>query len=345
MKREEAIEVIKELQPNDRLREALRTLIPELAESEDEIIRKKILAEYKDRLAIASIEYKNPLCNKEIVDFLEKAIAYLEKQKEQIVIKQNIIDSIRANTQPDWDFSTIPNLHEEINRFFGEKFILPHTEDTIITVSDVIRCAYHFYNFGKHEQKPAEWNEEDRVMLNNIIWGIHMKSIGPLDEMDDRSKYKKYENFLKSLPERFNLQPKQEWSAEDERMLSRCIKSIESSKNFAETQTFKEAKDKEKEWLILLPERFNLQQKQEWSDEDEKMLWGFTAWIPEEELAKHNITRNSILEKLKSIRPQPHWKPSEEQMKFLKRIVNGYDITCRGQVELESLYKDLKKLM
>ena len=81
MEREEAIEVIKELQPNDRLREALRTLIPELAENEDEIIRKKILAEYKDRLAIASIEYKNPLCNKEIVDFLEKAIAYLERQK------------------------------------------------------------------------------------------------------------------------------------------------------------------------------------------------------------------------------------------------------------------------
>ena len=49
-----------------------------------------------------------------------------------------------------------------------------------------------------------------------------------------------------------------EWSEEDERMLRRCIKSVESSKNFVETQTFKEAKDKEKEWLISLPERFNL---------------------------------------------------------------------------------------
>lgn len=53
------------------------------------------------------------------------------------------------------------------------------------------------------------------------------------------------------------------WSEEDERMLSRCVKSIESSKNFADSQTFKEAKDKEKEWLISLPERFNLQEVRE----------------------------------------------------------------------------------
>jgi GNAT superfamily N-acetyltransferase len=62
------------------------------------------------------------------------------------------------------------------------------------------------------EQQPAEWSEEDKVMLNNIIYGVHMKSIKPLDEMDDRSKYEKYEDFLKSLPQRFNLQPKNEWS-------------------------------------------------------------------------------------------------------------------------------------
>jgi hypothetical protein len=43
-----------------------------------------------------------------------------------------------------------------------------------------------------------------------------MKSIKPLDEMDDRSKYKKYEDFLKALPERFNLQPN--WKPSEEQM-------------------------------------------------------------------------------------------------------------------------------
>ena len=69
---------------------------------------------------------------------------------------------------------------------------------------------------GEYGLSKQEWSEEDKVMLNNIIWGVHMKSIKPLDEMDDRSKYERYEDFLKALPERFNLQPRTEWSEEDE---------------------------------------------------------------------------------------------------------------------------------
>ena len=61
-------------------------------------------------------------------------------------------------------------------------------------------------------------------------------------------------------------------------------------------------------------------QPAEWSEEDEKMLWGFTAWIPEEELAKYNITRNGILEKLKSLRPQSKQEWSEEDINNLNRI-------------------------
>ena len=59
-----------------------------------------------------------------------------------------------------------------------------------------------------------------------------MKSISPLDEMDDRDNYKKYENFLKSLPERFNLQPKQEWSEEDEAHRAFILESLENQIRF-----------------------------------------------------------------------------------------------------------------
>ena len=57
-----------------------------------------------------------------------------------------------------------------------------------------------------------------------------------------------------------------EWSEEDERMLSRCIKSIECSKQFSDSQTFIEAKDKEIDWLRNRV--FTI--KQEWSEEDEE---------------------------------------------------------------------------
>lgn len=46
-----------------------------------------------------------------------------------------------------------------------------------------------------------------------------------------------------------STQPKPEWSEEDERMFSRCVKSIESSKQFADSDTFKKAKDNEIDWL------------------------------------------------------------------------------------------------
>lgn len=302
MTREEAIEIVRNIYQTDAEKEALQSLIPELAESNDEKIRKSLLEFLDNVWHMGKNADFDRFGKADCADW----ISYIEKQKEQIVIKQNIIDSIRANTQPDWDFSTIPNLREEINRFFGKKFVLPHTEDTIITVSDVIRCAYHFYKFGKQEQKPAEklskeeyvkkfkalcdayeiklpnreydiyglcedlhklfgdiqkpaewseeekerirqngrldvcydpekyglchkieWNEEDKVMLNNIIWGVHMKSIKPLDEMDDRSKYEKYEDFLKALPERFNLQPKQEWSEQDEQTFINSVDTLE----------------------------------------------------------------------------------------------------------------------
>ena len=82
------------------------------------------------------------------------------------------------------------------------------------------------------EQKPAKWSEGDKTMLNNLIWAVHMKSISPLDEMDDRGKYERYEEFLTSLPERFNLQPKQEWSEEDEKVIEEiCNIIVSNSKN------------------------------------------------------------------------------------------------------------------
>lgn len=39
------------------------------------------------------------------------------------------------------------------------------------------------------------------------------------------------------------------------------------------------------------------------------------------------------------------WKPSEEQIKWLKDVIETVPMTCRQQVPLESLYEQLKKLM
>ena len=46
---------------------------------------------------------------------------------------------------------------------------------------------------------------------------------------------------------------------------------------------------------------------------------------------------------LKSLRPQPHWKPSEEQMKALDMAI-GQVWTIQDKDRLLSLYRELKKL-
>ena len=131
MTREEAIKVAYGIPVTKAQHEALQLLIPELRENEDERIRKKILAEYKERLTIESVAYKNPECNKETVDYLEKAIAYLEKQKEQnLSTEETELNSIAfleqlgytcippSEQKPNIKSKSLAELREKVMDFF-----------------------------------------------------------------------------------------------------------------------------------------------------------------------------------------------------------------------------------
>lgn len=104
---------------------------------------------------------------------------------------------------------------------------------------------------------------------------------------------------------------------------------------------------------------FNEKQKPaEWSEEDERRRDGIIQWLREyqkkfnpeyDSLSIESI--ESLIDWLKSLRPQPHWKPSEEQMRALLKVVDkarelhyssnsGYD----EYDVLRSLYKQLKEL-
>ena len=62
-----------------------------------------------------------------------------------------------------------------------------------------------------------------------------------------------YPNGYYTQMEKFDEEQKPaEWSEEDERMLSRCIKSVECLKQFADSESYKAAKDVEMNWLKSL---------------------------------------------------------------------------------------------
>lgn len=93
----------------------------------------------------------------------------------------------------------------------------------------------------------------------------------------------------------------------------------------------------------------------EWSEEDENYMEEIISNL--KYAAKNRKTCSSKLAeecihwlevKLKSLRPQPHWKPSEEQMEALQTV---YEYLSTGTPEniklsdmLRRLYNDLKKL-
>ena len=51
------------------------------------------------------------------------------------------------------------------------------------------------------------------------------------------------------------------------------------------------------------------------------------------------------MDKLEEAIQEEHWRPSEEQMKWLKDVIETVPMTCRQQIPLESLYADLQKLL
>lgn len=104
-----------------------------------------------------------------------------------------------------------------------------------------------------------EWSEEDKKMLKSI-----------LDEYKSMATEKR--DWLKSLPERFSLQPKQEWSESDKQNINLTISYLDSYiKEHNDTFGADECKSL-KYWLKALPERFNLEPKPEWNEEDKVYL-------------------------------------------------------------------------
>lgn len=370
MTREEAIKLVKRIKGaivyTEEEKEALETLIPELHESEDEKTRKALIEALKTSETVGELKFILP------EPMREDAIAYLEKQKHSLnfdAISSWLRD--RASRYVNGEYNEFHHCIEYDGTINVERLIA----DLKVAVD-----SGTFDIHEQKEQKPWEWGEEEAKILDSIIddYEKAAKSFCGYDgkigllrairdgeydlpkrecgEEDEKIRNEILEYFTITRARDFVANPerqkwisyiekqkerKPEWSEEDERMLSRCIKSVECSKQFADSETYKAAKDVEMNWLKSLPERFNLEPKQEWNEEDEKMLTSFLHKVEVCDLLtnKENVW---IVKRLKSLRPKPHWRPSEEQMRALKVVVDQHwDVDGDA---LYSLYIELKEL-
>ena len=271
--------------PSESENKKLEKMFPVLKESEDERIRKEIIEFLTD--GIWSV--------KEIGKVREtqkyaKWIAYLEKQKEQKAAEGTAVQKAFVNSKIDY------TLEEKCDASDYAEAILPTSvtygeNEEEYKLHKIIEAAFIAGQKKKKEQQLAEWGEEDEKHLNWVI--EHFRQSGEL--------YHDLIDWLKSLPERFNLQPKQEWSEEDEKIRETLLNYYE------------ECLDN----------------------------YSCVEWL-------NGITYSELCDWLKSFRPQPHWKPSEKQMKVLKAAIvyvesSESNFKWSGSV-LESLYNDLKSL-
>ena len=135
---------------------------------------------------------------------------------------------------------------------------------------------------------------------------------------------------------------KQEWSENDKKMLNDTFDILSSYYSSTDDVVLCDNINKAENWLKTLKDK--IQPKQEWSDDDER-LFQIVIDILDRENHLGNMSHTDLIacvRKLKSLRLQKQWKPSDEQMKQLGWIAKQNKDNMIGK-ELMSLYNDLKK--
>ena len=182
---------------------------PELAESEDEKIRKEIL------------EYFQQFENEELRGVnISDWIAWLEKQGEKPADK----------IEPKFKVGDIIK-HKKYG--FTCKIIAIDTEYRLSECNGT-HMPFDFQDFYELvEQNPA-WSEDDEIEFNHILKTL--TSVTKEQEIKGYNNLTSSINWLKSLKERIQPQPKQEWSEEDENALCDALWAMKIAAKIAKDE-------------------------------------------------------------------------------------------------------------
>ena len=324
-------------------------IFPELSESKNEKIRKDII----DYLA---------LFKSQIGEEYDSWIAWLKKQGEHANFRNKIQIGDKVTRNEDGILVNLSQLNrvakkdekqgeKNINNSIWHKvepkeYVLEKTliykkngeidivEDTILSAVDA-EYALPISYLGKPESIEKQGEQKDILedaTLDNNEDGLIAATIKAKCE-----------------------QKPAEWSEEDENKRKLCFQYLTSQKNYQSSVGIDYINGC-LDWLDSLPNR--VQPKQEWSEEDEDNIFNIVGALDvllQREIEKqHNGDRNAspkyysdLQDWLKSLRPDSHWKPSQEQMDALWKLMQyapNLSVYTDIKESVESLYNDLKKL-
>ena len=274
----------------DAARQIFR-LFPQLRESEDERIRKRLVGVVK---YFRSRGKDQQIC--------EECLAYLEKQKD--------LDKMIVVSPEAWDKAINDAYENGKKECEKQKERKPNIE--LIQQSWYME-GYHDREFGKEPK-----------------WVIKTGDGGPKHEKNPR-----YGQYLEPKPA--------EWSEEDERMWKSALWHIKNScgnggKNSGEFEVY--------QWFENRLKSLRPQSKVEWSEDDKDY---YDTIIRKLEVIGDDsgLSNNQIkflCEHCPSLRTQPHWKPSKEQINYLGAAVIEAQRRHNESVNGFSRYRVLKEL-
>lgn len=181
------------------------------------------------------------------------------------------------------------------------------------------------------EQKPAD-EVEPKFKVGDTVKDPY-GDLYHIAEITDDSYKTDDGRFILFTNEKFYTLSNPAWSEEDEIIWGMFIEMADSEpdENF-----YGATKERCSLWLKSLKERVQPQLKQEWSEEDNRNLSIAINYV-----FQHGYL--SIVDWLRNLKDRYTWKPSDEQLKSLKEVIDVGHFTSYPN-SLETLYEQLKKL-
>lgn len=244
-------------------------------------------------------------------------------------------------------------------------------------ISDTLGDEFDGYDFNKREALAYLEKQKDEVQRQfnlgvqagkeEVMYEVE-KEQKPNVELIQKSWYMegyhdgKYNNEPKWLIQtgkggpryeenpKYETQKPAEWSEEDKSKLSTLLGMLTVMRKLNSNDIIvgiNSKKDREKmfneieSWLKSLrpqsKQKRHLDMKDQWCCN--------AAWAAVRDSDAYNgEEKQFILDFLQRCEPQPHWKPSEEQMEALNKVVNGEVLLTTQHKSLESLLDYLEKL-
>lgn len=217
------------------------------------------------------------------------------------------------------------------------------------TLEEDCDCYVNLYNNGKTREELREWIKcwchriielaTKELEKSSPCSGTSFEHNGHIWDMctrDNGVDVSCDKHLIRHLEKQDEQKPKEEtkfYDSMDDLTADTLIKEIEGS----------ELDDREKHNFIYWIKSH--MQNHAWDEEDEKII-NDAIWLIEHYATDGHkkLLREQTIDKLKSIKHQKHWKPSEEQMNALDKAKNSPANYYDTRLGLQLLYNDLLKL-